>query len=705
MKQTLFFNGAAARSLLLCASITAISQSSGQDGVIGGGITAQNLAQRAMILVRDQITEATGRESGTTWATQPGAVSVFSSTGRPRSLYKLYSAPQMVASSVEELSGDVPGDWDVQPGRNVDLNAPVAGGGGGGLYFPIADPRADAEGFSYEAAVSGVVPGRRDDARLPMPVTWLYVLADGNEGYLDRNNRFVGSVTPTEDNPIVGRYGFWTDDNTSRINVNTASEGVYWDTPRVNTEEDRAYGRFQPALGEYQRYPGHPAKVSMSSVLFPDRRYRLPGTASQLGLLSLDETKAIWKAARGISDGGSEGGTKVIDIEITTSIAPAPEAIMPYRDAMQVAAGLPTEAAERVAKGRFFLTTESRSADANLHGYPRLSTWPISDTSRPSNVSNRSPFDHAIAAVSTIDNSQYFVQREDAYSRHHEFYGSSAGRNASVYDYLQAMTDAPVPGFGSSFGAKYGAGRFDDRDQILAQSLGYIRGTNLFDGSNRRWHYTVGGNGKNADRVTGHGQINPFCLCGGSADHDHRWYNERLQPSLGMGRMIGLSEIAVMLVVRAETKLPDEDGNVAFLGDLEDLAKFDLWDAATNQPLPGKKLVQMGILVEAFAPAHGFTYLQPLNGISIGSGDGNADFDLPQTFTLNGKTLKRGRVNDKEYPWATKTSVRRPKDWIAWGGYGGVRLFERMITFEPVVVAADSEGIEFGGATQNDTPK
>jgi uncharacterized protein (TIGR02600 family) len=653
--------------------------------------TQQKLAERALIRVKEQIEEVTGRGAGTTWASQPGAVSLFHSSGRPRSIYKLYSAPDGVASRSSELERDVPADWEENADRYVDLNAPQVSAEG--VRFPIADPRADAEGFSYEATIPGVVEGMDDNARLPMPVCWLYVLADGNEGYLDRNNRFVGSVIPTVENPIVGRYGFWTDDNTSRINVNTASEGVFWDTPKVNTNEDRSYGRFQPAQGEYQRYPGHPARVSMSSVLFPDRRYHLPGTDSQLNALSLDDTKAIWSAARGIGSGGSSGGTSVIDTEMTTSIGPSPDSIELYRDPNQLAEILPADAIERVKKGQFFLTNDSRSADVNLLGFPRLTTWPTSNT-----IAKRTPFDNSIVAVSTIDDGQFFIQRQDAYSRHWEYYVNSGARHERIYEYMKGMTSAKVPGFGGSFADKYGGGRFDDRDQILAQSLGYIRGLNLLDGSsNQQWRYTRG-SGAQADSTVGHGQIAAYCLCGGSSDHGARWHNARLQPSLGMGRMIGLSEVAVMLVLRAETMLADENGVVSYVGERNDLEEYGLWNPATGQPEPGKKLVQLGILAEGFAPAHGWTSLQPQNGIAIDGGSANALGKLPATFQLNGQPLEVRR-NNRDYPWAAKSANRRPKDWVAWGGYGGVRLFDQMITFEPVVVNSSVERIDFGGST------
>ena len=72
-----------------------------------------------------------------------------------------------------------------------------------------------------------------------------------------------------EGEPHCGRVAFWTDDETCKVNVNTASEGVYWDMPRASTKEDLAMEIYQPKAGEYQRFPGHPATVCLSSVLFP----------------------------------------------------------------------------------------------------------------------------------------------------------------------------------------------------------------------------------------------------------------------------------------------------------------------------------------------------------------------------------------------------------------------------------------------------
>ena len=80
--------------------------------------------------------------------------------------------------------------------------------------------------WDAEAAVlaggTGPGPGAAEP-ELPMPVRWLYVLADGSLGVLDEAGNFTGDGTPGESNPIVGRVAFWADDETCKVNVNTAA--------------------------------------------------------------------------------------------------------------------------------------------------------------------------------------------------------------------------------------------------------------------------------------------------------------------------------------------------------------------------------------------------------------------------------------------------------------------------------------------------
>ena len=644
----------AGSAALVCSVVNSVAENDSAENLN----SPKSLALRAMERVKGQLIEAQGR-AATTWSTRPGAVSVFFDSGRPSSIYKLYSSPQPVAEGAIDISNDVPINWDEQVARYVDLNTPYVSEGE--LEFPIADPRSNAEGFSYRAEVNGVVVSSSDDARLPMPVAWLYILADGNEGYLDSRNRFVGSVIPTSENPIVGRYAFWADDNTCKINVNRASEGVYWDTPRVNTEEDRNYGKFQPARGEYQRYPGHPARVCMSSVLYPGKRYKLPGTSSAMGVLSLDDTKQIWKAARGISDMGSAGGTKVIDLEMKTSISIPVDAAQTYSDVEEFAMGLPEEQARNARRGAFMLTTENRSPDTNLLGYPKITTWPV-----PTDRGRRTPFDNAVVATSTVNRGAYMAQRNSAYSRHNEFYGNAGGRNRVLFDYLKVMASSIQPGYGKSYSVKYGSGKFDDRDQILIGAFNHLRQTNLYDGTNRLWQYTKGGSRTTA---IGHGQVIEFCACGGTGPHQDRWHQVHRQCPMGIGRTISLSEIALIAIVRAEVvENPDNPSEPTVLGEQRDVTEFDLQ--------PGQKLLDVGILVEAFAPSQGWTPINPQASISVGGGFGRTNGGIPSSLAINGQQLKQSPDNR-----FTRSSNRRQEGYPGWGGNVGVTTFAEAFVF------------------------
>ena len=186
-------------------------------------------------------------------------------------------------SPEENVSREVPDDWFEQRGLFTDLNQPVlvpvdAGGAappdgairvGANLYFanyPILDPTAQTrdakkrdgiEGFAIDAKrISSAPPNpppagcnptqitdpRRSPNPAPMPVRWLYVLRDGRLTVPDSSVRSAfgaeemhwkpgGAYSPTRDNPIVGRIAFWADDETCKLNINTASEGAFWDRP------------------------------------------------------------------------------------------------------------------------------------------------------------------------------------------------------------------------------------------------------------------------------------------------------------------------------------------------------------------------------------------------------------------------------------------------------------------------------------------
>ncbi len=230
------------------------------------------LADSAAGLVEGQIAQAASYTNQTTWMSQPGLVRVYSLTNAvtpraPVACYKLYSTTNLAAmtdtsGSVAFLAADVPVDWNSEPALYTDLNAPVQTAGGAAVY-PIFEPAAtnSVQGISIDASNGP-----------QMPVAWLYVLQDGTFGP-------AGNATSA--NPIVARIAFWTDDDTSKININTAGIGAAWNTPRVNSTADIAAGADQPVPGEYDAYPGHPATTSLN-VVFGSTNAPTPALAQQL---------------------------------------------------------------------------------------------------------------------------------------------------------------------------------------------------------------------------------------------------------------------------------------------------------------------------------------------------------------------------------------------------------------------------------------
>ena len=721
---------------------------------IAEGLRAVTAKDIAINLAIAQIREATTRES-TIWISQPGAIRVYgrtSKSGRASSIYKLYSSSQMIAGGMRDIRGDLPRDWNLRPGQYVDLNRPVISPdpsdpeniARASVHFPIVDPRAyngmgrpgSIEGFSYEpGGVQGIVAeGAEHFKRLPMPVQWLYILADGSVGYLDRGNRFVGRMRPTEENPITSRIAFWTDDETCKVNVNTASEGVFWDTPRVDTEEERRYATHQPQTGEFQRYPGHPAQTCLSTVLFPGEGRGYKGRLDPEAESDLEKMEALWTIAPGVSTGGSKGGTVQLSDVIAEALLPTPESYHLYTSPEEILFESQLSEGRRLRhsqinpkkleRAEFFLTARSRAPETTLLGFPRMSMWPIHydrwEGERPRRRGHKSAFDKAIAFCSSINQRPYFFQRQRQLGNHRDFYGSADGRNLQLYEACKHLMDDPIPGFRASFGDKYGSGRFDDRDNLLAETFDYIRASDLSNSDGTQGFVVNGSNATNGDSTLGYGQVSAICMCGGDGHHRRRWSDARQPLPSGFGRRMGLSEFAIMLVQRAEWKLPDtEHPKGEFVGDASESGdKSRAWKNG-GQMTPGTQLIQLGLLVECFAPAHGWTPLQPSNTILLSGGTGSRDSDVPDTFTFGGYKLERGGGPHTEYPRAAVTQtpdsaptthwsligsefLRRPENWIAWGGYGGVRLFKNMITFEPVVVPNTEKTIEFGGSTQRD---
>ncbi|MDQ3622066.1 MAG: Verru_Chthon cassette protein A [Verrucomicrobiota bacterium] len=337
-------------------------------------VQVQQLAQSAVSIAMGNIRDATTQPSDVTWVSQPGLIRTYDSNGAIKNAYRLYSTSNMKGNDENPASGTTDRrrtEWAEYTAHMVDMNRPVKDASGN-LVYPIFDPRAETsadpvEGFEFDASVMGP-KFLTEESPAPMPVRWFYVLANGEIVFGKETEKTIATFeAATKENPIVGRIAFWTDDESCKININTAAgdewdpanvaygkaAGSYWDQPRTNSTFDRqALAKFQPAQGEYQRFPGHPATTYLSAV-FPSL------TSEQIGAI-----------ASRIKRGGSLGGTEVADAKLTGDAdrlyASIEELVFdPRREDQPVNK-------EKLDQGRFFLTAHSRAPEANLFNMPRI---------------------------------------------------------------------------------------------------------------------------------------------------------------------------------------------------------------------------------------------------------------------------------------------------------------------------------------------
>lgn len=531
MKSPEFFRRGVALILVLClivllsAMIMAFMSSARNELVATtyyeAGQEAQGLSETAVNIVMAQIREATlsgitaqgeGRHA---WASQPGALRVWDDDGRLVQIYKLYSAARLKATSGNFLSGEIPSAWRDQPDAFVDINEPVATGSGTGLawHYPILNPDAlgEVEGFSSQQVQEPTIVW---NSKTSMPVRWLYVGRSGN---------FSDTLQPDS----IGRIAFWTDDETCKVNINTASATAslstiisfppgsstagspsrlgysYWDLPYTQIVQDWNMARSVPSQAEYQRYPGHPASVNLLTVLAP----------SFVGLSESDQKttlKDVFNLFPAYRWGGSENGR--IPWTLAASRIPLsgtsqrlyasvdelrfkPTVSGALRDPNAFPDGAQTDEA-RLDFWRFFLTAHSRSPELNLFGQPRLTIWPVS--AYENDPLYRTTQDNLIAFCSTFGSKsggsqkEYFFQRKNPLSQTVDW--TEIPRNRELLSYLRDLTSRRIPGFGGNFLEKYdiaNGGVAGERDQILTEIFDYIRCVNLneaYDGQPAGFH-------------------------------------------------------------------------------------------------------------------------------------------------------------------------------------------------------------------------
>ena len=518
------------------------------------GQNSRELADIAVQSVISQIQQATTTAPSATsiaWASQPGMIRTYNNSGTALAWYKLYSAPltnMVVSNPSESLSAvqqDIPtGGWTTPSSANygvyTDINSPVYAADGT-LTYPIVDP-AGANSIAaatnailgYDIATASTPGYSSTSANGPtnnpaaMPVRWLYVLQNGalatpissSSGTVTFDNSDPTKV-PSSSNPIIGRIAYWTDDETCKLNVNTAGNGTYFDTPRFRTAPGVANATLStmsgtardaqrlldmqlaispPIANEYQRYIGQPAQTRLS--------YAFPGSpATALGAQDLGTLSQIFS---GISPfmqwGGSEGGLYAFTDTSTMPGLFPPARQTPYAtlDEWMFNTQLNTSTpATRLLNEdlnnnplvtntslqqlRFFLSANSEGPEVNLFGQPRISIWPINvdlNLATAPTSPHTTTTDQQIARASslfptsggtTTQNSYYFA-RSQANSNTYDY--SSIPRNKAIYQYLQTLAGKAIPGYGGKFTTKYGA---PETYQILTEIFDYIRCTDPSD--------------------------------------------------------------------------------------------------------------------------------------------------------------------------------------------------------------------------------
>ncbi len=608
-------------------------------------------------LVQGQINMATTQGYTVAWASQPGMIRTFDNSGNTLDGFKLYSAPNMVVPGNQfaaSVQSDCPASataWTGNTALWTDLNAP-APAADGTYSYPILDTgtasgetqalSASPEGFSI--ATSAPVSSPAQPA--PMPVQWLYVLQDGT--IVSPTSAGANSVNVAGDaaatNPIVGRVAFWTDDDTCKVNINTASEGNYWDTPRGNAFSERAMAYWQPAQGEFQRYPGHPAMTCLSSVLYPGTT-QAPNFApvssypARSGYMPQDVYENAYQITPRVATGGSDTGT--INIYSAVPVPNDVDRLFANKDELIFnpsrlnTYGDLTLTKPMVEQTKFFLTAHSRAPEVNLFNLPRIACWPIYALNNGSyDSTHTTAFDQLIGMCSSIGTNPtgsggnpYFFQRMNNLSSSEI---TDISRNTQLYSYLDWLTTQNVPGYGNNFAAKYPT----DRDQILTEIFDYIRSTNLAD-DNVATPFTTPYSGAIGAAVPpNHGLVVPTQYNG----------------TMGFGRFFTLTEFGVGFICNA-------DGNDTTLGSNNPSTNTILQGTALSA---GQKKIQAIIVMNFFSPMAGWTSVCPDFSVRITGLDG---------AKVNGQSLMFP-------PDATAPYSRDPVSlWNVrdWGGYLGWR--------------------------------
>lgn len=611
---------------------------------------ALRLAETCINLVQGQIADASSNPR-VSWVSQPGMIRSLDTSGNVTA-YKLYSSPEMVVAGFGKAQIDAEraamANWNAGATTAsfnalwCDLNAPAVVPRPNPVdpaqtinvpVFPIIDPgmQGNVQGFSFDdTAVAGTRTGVVTDPerRLPMPVRWLYILKDGTLTAPQSGDAgtatFVANA-PTRANPIVARVAFWTDDETCKININTASEGTFWDAPKANVYADVRMAIAMPMQGEFQRLTNHPAFTSLSPVFGavsanynrpaeflnrtsnidaevsdPDSYYRnfvnyyrlTPRIHGELGT----NDKSSKGGAQRTSVVGRGGTSEAVNAVVwpvfdqpadsepgvaqrkgapvildTDRLYATPDEILfdPSRNLH------PDFTAAAVSARQFFLTASSRAPETTLLGTPRVSLWPQQVDANDRNIRDR--LLHHCTQVGGHSYSFFRQIAQDGIYTSAEYPADSPvadvnlSANQRLLNYLRGLMAQPMPGYGSSLDSKWSA---QGSHRVLAQAFDVIRAhTNSS-------HTNFGGSAAGA--VTYRYAVttrNPRQYIAPSPTHIHDKANgpantvvpARLEDDVrGMGRFILIDEAAlVVMASKVQNTYNHSSGTIIEISDGE----------------------------------------------------------------------------------------------------------------------------------------
>ena len=479
-----------------------------------GSTLTRNLAEYAINVVMAQISGATKSDPTLAWASQPGAIRTYSASGSAlQAIYKLYSSTNMVVSAFPSGDTNLSG-WANNSALFTDLNARVVSGSGASARtnYPILDPSAVGPVQGFDIATSAPTNSTQP---APMPVNWLYVLEDGTlvDPTSAAGNNTVTVTGATASNPIVGRIAFWTDDDTCKININTASGAPwnytnttvtttwsaslttrtpanYWDTPIMGSSQDINLAIAQPWAAEYQRYPGHPASVSLSAAftnlttndimaMAPRLTYQNNNTnvGSQWGgYVTENAPNTNRYSSLTIVNPGIDQAFRIPD-DASRLYANVDELLFATN---RSATGTNPVTPQQLERARFFLTASSRAPDVTLFNTPRIVSWPITFTS--GNTTKLTPYDRLIAFCGTVGANTNYASTNSYYFTRWNPLSATAdySANSRLLAYLRRLTTSAVPGFGGSSGilGKFGP---TEAEQITTEVFDYLRCINVND--------------------------------------------------------------------------------------------------------------------------------------------------------------------------------------------------------------------------------